>query len=110
MQQFHGTTILCVRRDGVVAMAGDGQVTMGETIFKGNARKVRRLAGGDVLAGFAGGTADAFTLTEKFEAELQRASGNLTRSEERRVGKESRSRGAPDRRRGKLMGKRREVS
>src|SRR5690625_470619 len=80
MQQFHGTTILCVRRDGVVAMAGDGQVTMGETVLKGNARTVRRLAGGDVLAGFAGGTADAFTLAEKFEAELQRASGNLTRA------------------------------
>ena len=80
MQQFHGTTILCVRRDGIVAMAGDGQVTMGETVLKGNARKVRRLAGGAVLAGFAGGTADAFTLAEKFEAELQRASGNLTRA------------------------------
>ncbi|MDN5865189.1 MAG: ATP-dependent protease subunit HslV [Gammaproteobacteria bacterium] len=80
MQQFHGTTILCVRRGGVVAMAGDGQVTMGETVLKGNARKVRRLADGNVLAGFAGGTADAFTLAEKFEAELQRASGNLTRA------------------------------
>lgn len=80
MQQFHGTTILCVRRDGVVAMGGDGQVSMGETVFKANARKVRRLADGRVLAGFAGGTADAFTLAEKFEAELQRASGNLQRA------------------------------
>lgn len=80
MEQFRGTTILCVRRDGVVAMAGDGQVSMGETIFKGNARKVRLLADGHVLAGFAGGTADAFTLAEKFEAELERASGNLARA------------------------------
>lgn len=80
MQQFQGTTILCVRRDERVAMAGDGQVTMGETVLKGNARKVRRLSEGHVLAGFAGGTADAFTLAEKFEAELQRASGNLTRA------------------------------
>ena len=79
MQQFHGTTILCVRRDGIVAMAGDGQVSMGETIFKGNARKVRRLSKGNVLAGFAGGTADAFTLTEKFEAQLER-NANLTRA------------------------------
>ncbi len=80
MQQFHGTTILCVRRDGLVAMVGDGQVSMGETIFKGNARKVRRLSKGNVLAGFAGGTADAFTLTEKFEAELDRSNANLTRA------------------------------
>lgn len=80
MQQYHGTTILCVRRDGVVAMAGDGQVSMGDTVLKAKARKVRRLAGGRVLAGFAGGTADAFTLAEKFEAELERLSGNLARA------------------------------
>lgn len=80
MDQYHGTTILCVRRDGIVAMAGDGQVSMGDTILKGNARKVRRLADGRVLAGFAGGTADAFTLAERFEGELERVSGNLTRA------------------------------
>ncbi len=80
MQQYHGTTILCVRRDGLVAMAGDGQVSMGDTVLKANARKVRRLADGRVLAGFAGGTADAFTLAEKFEAELERLSGNLARA------------------------------
>ena len=80
MQQFHGTTILCVRRGDTVAMAGDGQVSMGDTIFKGNARKVRRLAKGDVLAGFAGGTADAFTLTEKFEAQLESNNFNLARA------------------------------
>jgi ATP-dependent HslUV protease subunit HslV len=64
---FHGTTILAVRRDGAVAMGGDGQVTLGNTVMKGNARKVRRLFNGKVLAGFAGGTADAFTLFERFE-------------------------------------------
>ncbi|MGH6969000.1 MAG: ATP-dependent protease subunit HslV [Gammaproteobacteria bacterium] len=80
MQQFHATTILCVRRDGVIAMAGDGQVSMGETVLKANARKVRRLADGRVLAGFAGGTADAFTLAEKFESQLERSSGNLARA------------------------------
>lgn len=80
MDQYSGTTILCVRRDDVVAMAGDGQVTMGETILKGNARKVRTLADGKVLAGFAGGTADAFTLAERFEGELERVSGNLARA------------------------------
>lgn len=80
MDQFHGTTILCVRRGDTVAMAGDGQVSMGDTIFKGNARKVRRLAKGSVLAGFAGGTADAFTLTEKFEAQLDAHNTNLTRA------------------------------
>src|SRR5690606_31191511 len=62
MSDFHGTTILCVRRDGKVAVGGDGQVTMGNQVMKGNARKVRRLRDGSVLAGFAGGTADAFTL------------------------------------------------
>ena len=75
----HGTTILCVRRDGVVAMGGDGQVTLGTTVMKSNARKVRRLHDGRVLAGFAGGTADAFTLFERFEAKLQQF-GNLTRA------------------------------
>jgi ATP-dependent HslUV protease, peptidase subunit HslV len=75
----HGTTILCVRRDGLVAMGGDGQVTLGNTVMKGNARKVRRLHDGSVLAGFAGGTADAFTLFERFETKLQQF-GNLTRA------------------------------
>ncbi len=79
MQQFRGTTILSVRRDGVVAVGGDGQVSMGNTVMKGNARKVRRLHDGKVLAGFAGGTADAFTLFERFEAKLQQH-GNLTRA------------------------------
>ena len=75
----HGTTILCVRRNGLVAMGGDGQVTLGNTVMKGNARKVRRLHDGSVIAGFAGGTADAFTLFERFEAKLQQF-GNLTRA------------------------------
>ena len=75
----HGTTILCVRRDGRVAMGGDGQVTLGNTVMKGNARKVRRLHEGKVIAGFAGGTADAFTLFERFEVKLQQY-GNLTRA------------------------------
>ena len=75
----HGTTILCVRRDGRVAMCGDGQVTLGNTVMKGNARKVRRLHDGSVIAGFAGGTADAFTLFERFESKLQQF-GNLTRA------------------------------
>jgi len=79
MQQFRGTTILSVRRGGVVAVGGDGQVSMGNTIMKGNARKVRLLHDGKVLAGFAGGTADAFTLFERFEAKLQQH-GNLTRA------------------------------
>ena len=79
MQQFRGTTILSVRRNGVVAIGGDGQVSMGNTVMKGNARKVRRLFDGKVLAGFAGGTADAFTLFERFEAKLQQH-GNLTRA------------------------------
>ena len=103
------TTILSVRRDNDVAMGGDGQVSLGNTVMKGNARKVRRLYNGQVLAGFAGGTADAFTLFERFEAQLEKHQGNLTRaavelakdwrtdralrrlearSEERRVGKE----------------------
>jgi ATP-dependent HslUV protease, peptidase subunit HslV len=79
MQQFDGTTIVSVRRGGQVAVGGDGQVTLGNTIVKGNARKVRRLAGGRVLAGFAGGTADAFTLFELFEGKLEQF-GNLSRA------------------------------
>ena len=75
----HGTTILSVRRGKTVAMGGDGQVTLGQTIMKGNARKVRRLYEGKVLAGFAGGTADAFTLFERFEGKLEKY-GNLTRA------------------------------
>ena len=75
----HGTTILCVHRDGLVAMGGDGQVTLGNTVMKANARKVRRLHEGRVIAGFAGGTADAFTLFERFEGKLQQY-GNLTRA------------------------------
>jgi ATP-dependent HslUV protease subunit HslV len=75
----HGTTVICVRRDGRVAMGGDGQVTLGNTVMKSNARKVRRLHEGQVLAGFAGGTADAFTLFERFEGKLQQF-GNLTRA------------------------------
>jgi ATP-dependent HslUV protease subunit HslV len=77
---FRGTTILAVRRDGILAMAGDGQVTMGNTIVKGSARKVRRLHDGNVLAGFAGSTADAMTLFDKFEANLEKFRGNLSRS------------------------------
>jgi ATP-dependent HslUV protease subunit HslV len=79
MEQYRGTTIVSVRRNGVVAVAGDGQVSLGNTIMKGNARKVRRLANGRVIAGFAGGTADAFTLFELFEAKLEQY-GNLTRA------------------------------
>ena len=75
----HGTTILCVRRAGLVAMGGDGQVTLDKTVMKSNARKVRRLHDGSVIAGFAGGTADAFTLFERFESKLQQF-GNLTRA------------------------------
>ena len=79
MDQFRGTTILSVRRGGVVAVGGDGQVTLGDTVMKGNARKVRLLYDGRVLAGFAGGTADAFTLFERFEGKLEQY-GNLTRA------------------------------
>ncbi len=75
----HSTTIIAVRRDGQLAIAGDGQVTLGNTVMKGNARKVRRLYDGKVLAGFAGGTADAFTLFERFEGKLEKY-GNLTRA------------------------------
>ena len=77
---WHGTTILCVRRDGHVAMAGDGQVSLGQTIVKGNARKVRRIGNGSVLAGFAGATADAFTLLERLEAKLERFPSQLERA------------------------------
>jgi ATP-dependent HslUV protease subunit HslV len=79
MSELRGTTILSVRRQGTVAIGGDGQVSLGNTVMKGNARKVRRLHDGDVLAGFAGGTADAFTLFERFEGKLQQY-GNLTRA------------------------------
>lgn len=79
MEQFRGTTIVSVRRNGCVAVGGDGQVSMGNTIMKGNARKVRQLAKGRVIAGFAGGTADAFTLFELFEGKLEQY-GNLTRA------------------------------
>ena len=79
MEQFRGTTIVSVRRDGKVAIGGDGQVSMGDTVMKGNARKVRPLAGDKVIAGFAGGTADAFTLFELFETKLEQY-GNLTRA------------------------------
>ena len=74
------TTIVSVRREGKVVMAGDGQVSLGNTVMKGNARKVRRLYNGQVIAGFAGGTADAFTLIERFEAKLQAHQGNLERA------------------------------
>ena len=80
MDQFRGTTILSVRRGSAVAIGGDGQVTMGDTVMKGNARKVRRLYNDRVIAGFAGGTADAFTLFELFEGKLEKHSGHLTRA------------------------------
>lgn len=80
LEQYHGTTILSVRRKGFVAIGGDGQVTLGNTIMKGNARKVRRLHGDKVIAGFAGGTADAFTLFERFEAKLEQHQGHLRRA------------------------------
>ncbi len=80
MQQFHATTILCVRRDGKVAIAGDGQVTFGEIVVKSNAVKVRLLKGGTVVAGFAGAVADAFTLFDRFEEKLDRFPDNLPRA------------------------------
>jgi ATP-dependent HslUV protease subunit HslV len=80
LEQFEGTTILCVRRGNSVVIGGDGQVSMGNTIMKGNARKVRRLYQDKVLAGFAGGTADAFTLFELFEAQLEKYQGQLVRA------------------------------
>lgn len=80
MERIRSTTILSVRRPGQVVIGGDGQVTLGDTVLKGNARKVRRLYHDKVLAGFAGGTADAFTLFERFEAKLDKHQGNLLRS------------------------------
>jgi ATP-dependent HslUV protease subunit HslV len=80
MSQFHGTTIIAVRKDNSVAMAGDGQVTMGNTVMKGNARKVRTMYDGKILAGFAGATADAFTLFERFEGRVKEYNGDITRS------------------------------
>ena len=80
MDIAHGTTILCVRRGNDVVIGGDGQVTLGNTIMKGNARKVRRLYKDQIIAGFAGGTADAFTLFERFEAKLEKHQGHLTRA------------------------------
>ncbi|WP_126444052.1 ATP-dependent protease subunit HslV [Sulfuricystis multivorans] len=80
MEQYHGTTILSVRRGPVVALGGDGQVTLGNVVVKASAKKVRRLYNERILAGFAGGTADAFTLFERFEAKLEKHQGNLLRS------------------------------
>jgi ATP-dependent HslUV protease subunit HslV len=80
MQTWHGTTILSVRRGASVALGGDGQVTFGNVVLKGGARKVRRLYNERIVAGFAGGTADAFTLFERFEAKLEKHQGNLMRS------------------------------
>ena len=80
MPSWHGTTILSVRRGGTVVIAGDGQVSLGQTVIKSNARKVRRLGGGQILAGFAGATADAFTLFERLEAKLEQHPGQLARA------------------------------
>jgi ATP-dependent HslUV protease subunit HslV len=80
LEQYRGTTIVCVRRNGKVVVGGDGQVSMGNTVMKGNARKVRSLYHDKVLAGFAGGTADAFTLFELFEAQLEKYQGHLLRA------------------------------
>ena len=80
MEQYHGTTILSVRRGSSVALGGDGQVTLGNIVVKATARKVRRLYNEQILAGFAGGTADAFTLFERFEAKLEQYQGNLLRA------------------------------
>jgi ATP-dependent HslUV protease subunit HslV len=80
LEQYRGTTILSYRRNGKVVIGGDGQVSMGNTVMKGNARKVRRLYNDNVVAGFAGGTADAFTLFELFEAQLEKYQGQLTRA------------------------------
>ena len=77
---FRGTTILCVRKNGKVAIAGDGQVTLGQTILKHNAKKIRTMYNNNILAGFAGATADAFTLFEKFEGKIETYRGNITRS------------------------------
>ena len=78
--RWHGTTILCVRKDGKVVIAGDGQVTMGQTVVKSNAKKLRRLGNGNVIAGFAGATADAFALFERLEAKLEQHPGQLSRA------------------------------
>jgi ATP-dependent HslUV protease subunit HslV len=80
MEQFHGTTIVCVRRGNRVSLGGDGQVTLGNIIIKGTARKIRRLYHDKILAGFAGATADAFTLQERFEGKLEKHQGNLMRA------------------------------
>lgn len=80
MESLHGTTVLAVRRDDRVVIGGDGQVTLGNTVMKGNARKVRRLYQNKIIAGFAGGTADAFTLFERFEGKLEKHGGHLTRA------------------------------
>jgi len=80
MTQIRSTTVLLVQRNGEVAMAGDGQVTLGETVIKGKARKVRRIAGGNILAGFAGATADAFTLLTRFETKLEQFQNQLERA------------------------------
>ena len=80
MAEMHGTTIVSVRRQGMVVVGGDGQVTLGHTVVKSNARKVRRLYNGKIIAGFAGGTADAFTLFERFEGKLETHQGNLLRA------------------------------
>jgi len=78
--KWHGTTVLCVRKQDLVVVAGDGQVTMGQTVVKSNARKLRRLSGGSVIAGFAGATADAITLFERLEGKLEQYAGQLTRA------------------------------
>ncbi|GBE06839.1 MAG TPA: ATP-dependent protease subunit HslV [Nitrospirae bacterium] len=78
--EFHGTTILCVRKGGKVAIGGDGQVTLGNTVLKHNAKKIRRMYNNSIIAGFAGATADAFTLFEKFEAKIETYRGNITRA------------------------------
>ncbi|MFZ2235930.1 MAG: ATP-dependent protease subunit HslV [Dokdonella sp.] len=80
MESFHATTIVSVRRNGKVVIGGDGQVTLGNTVMKSNARKIRRIGKGDIIAGFAGATADAFTLFELFEQKLEKFSGNLVRA------------------------------
>jgi ATP-dependent HslUV protease subunit HslV len=79
-EKFHGTTIIAVRRSGGVAMAGDGQVTLGNTVMKANARKVRKIYDGRILVGFAGATADAFTLFERFEGKVKEYGGDITRA------------------------------
>ena len=78
--KVRSTTVIAVRRDGKIVMAGDGQVTMGQTVMKGNARKVRKIYDGKIITGFAGSTADAFTLLEKFEVKIKEYSGDLTRA------------------------------